>query len=163
MNSYIFDVDGTIWDSTEVCARAYNAAIYEWKSNDRSAASRAASCSACARIITPDDLKKVFGSPMDVIRDTIFADFPPEAREWLAERTLGLSHELLSAEPPKPYAGVRETLEYLRERGCQLFIVSNCEEGYIPIMLEGTGLAEYFTEGISRINTNSSPEKVSVS
>ena len=43
------------------------------------------------------------------------------------------------------YDGVEETLAVLRER-CPIFIVSNCQSGYIEGFLSITGLGPYFTD-----------------
>ena len=54
----IFDVDGTLWDSTESVAAAWNA-ILEHRPDVSFRA-------------TPDNLKKLFGRPLPVIASMIF-------------------------------------------------------------------------------------------
>ncbi len=141
MNSYIFDIDGTIWDATEVCARAYNASIAQWHAKQEGS-------SAPLVHVTADDLRGVFGRPMEEIRDTIFAPYPEEARKKLMADATQIQYVMLRETPPTPYDGVADAMQALHENGCQLFVVSNCEAGYVPLMLETTGLKKYIIEGI---------------
>ena len=54
----IFDIDGTIWDTTEVVAQAWNAAI------DKNFPQ--------VPHVTANDLKKQFGKTMDEIAQNLF-------------------------------------------------------------------------------------------
>ena len=125
----IFDLDGTLWDSTDACAIAYNEAIRSMEDP--------------APAVTADDLKKLFGLPNEVIQGKVFQGVPPEEQSRLMDRALEAEFRCLRAFPPVPYDGVRETLEALRP--LPLFIVSNCGSGYIELFLELTGLGEFFT------------------
>ena len=53
MKDIIFDVDGTLWDTTDVVAKAWNQAV--------------ASAGIEAKHITGEILKREFGKPMNVI------------------------------------------------------------------------------------------------
>ena len=55
MAAIIFDVDGTLWDSTEEVAVSWNQAIRERTSLER--------------VLTGEELKKEFGKPLDEIMD----------------------------------------------------------------------------------------------
>ena len=126
----IFDLDGTLWDSTAACAIAYNEAI---RSMDNPAPE-----------VSADDLKRLFGLPNEEIQKRVFPNVPPAEQSRLMEIALEAEFRCLWAYPPSAYDGVREALERLAP--LPLFIVSNCGSGYIEIFLELTGLGDLFTD-----------------
>ncbi len=127
----IFDVDGTLWDSTETVARAYNAAFEE---------------TGCAGVhVTADSIRHEFGKPMDEIGRDLLPHLPADERTSVMTRCMELEDAFLRRYPPSPYAGLEETLDVLR-RDWPLFIVSNCQQGYIELFLEMTGLTERFED-----------------
>lgn len=128
MDGIIFDVDGTLWDSTQVVAAAYNRIIAE----NTSLPTR----------VTPDDLKKLFGKPMDEIFALLLPELSKKEQARLAEMCFEQEHLELEKTPGTTYAGLKETLHIL-SRKYPLFIVSNCQCGYIELFLRKTGLGCY--------------------
>jgi phosphoglycolate phosphatase len=132
MKNIILDVDGTLWDTTEVVAKAWNRAISE--------------ASGTVAIITPSVLKKEFGKPMNVIANNLFPDASESERELLMEKCCEYEHEALNEDRSDLlYPGVKETLRQLSEK-CRLFIVSNCQSGYIELFMEKAGIEKYITD-----------------
>ncbi len=131
MDGIIFDIDGTLWDTTELCARSWNAAIR--------------ACSGLEANLTGKMLEGLFGKPMDVI----FRAVLPDADEALRERLIAAccEYELtaLKTEKIPAYPGVSETLRRLSGQ-YPLFIVSNCQKGYIEAFLENTGFGPLITD-----------------
>ena len=62
----IFDVDGTLWDSTGLVAKAWTKAVSE--------------CGYPDRIVTSDELKGLFGKTMAVIARCLLPDATEETR-----------------------------------------------------------------------------------
>ena len=60
----IFDMDGTLWDSTDVVAKSWTDAVKEWGLPDK--------------IITPDDMRGVMGLTMDRIAMALFSEIKDE-------------------------------------------------------------------------------------
>ena len=125
----IFDVDGTLWDSTEVVAKGYNMVISKLGGK--------------YPLVDADKLKSVFGKTMLGIGRVIFPDETDEEKMALMDRCIEMEFVAMDAEHPVPYAGLEETLKKLA-RDYALYIVSNCPAGYIERFLEYTGLGKYF-------------------
>ena len=129
MDGIIFDVDGTLWDSTDVVAIAYNL-ILEKYTDTRVDGAR---------------LKQLFGKPMDVIFQSLIPDATEEERKDIVEQCLIAEEEQIEEKHPVPYDGVKEMLQILSEK-YPLFIVSNCQCGYIEQFLRLTGNEKYITD-----------------
>ncbi len=132
MDGIIFDVDGTLWDSTPTVAVAYNDAMKEFGFDLR---------------IDADRLKKEFGKPMDVIFQNLLPGVEPELCGKIADRCMVLEEEyLLSSSEEVVQASLYEDLGQMfatMSERYPLFIVSNCQLGYIELFLKRTGFGKY--------------------
>lgn len=124
----IFDMDGTLWDSAENVANAWNLAIRQ--------------SGFLELVLTTEDIKGVMGKTMDVIADLLFPGLSEEKRMQLLETSCVLENDYLREHGGILYNGVKETFEALRARGYHLSIVSNCQAGYIEAFLDHYGFWE---------------------
>lgn len=132
MDAVIFDVDGTLWDSTQVVAKAWNQAIEE--------------AGIVREGITPDILKGEFGKPMNVVADNLFPETDEQTKEKMMQVCCEYEHRLLEEWPGNLlYPGVREVFEGLSKK-CKICIVSNCQSGYIEMFLKKNHLEQYVTD-----------------
>ena len=127
----IFDVDGTFWDSTGVVEEAWREALREEGYPDAN--------------VSADVLKGLFGLPMHDILTAILPGVGDDILEAIAPKVYSYEDEYLRNKPPKPYEGLIETVKLLSEK-LPLFVVSNCQAGYIELFLDATGLNEYFKD-----------------
>ncbi len=139
MNALIFDVDGTIWDTTPVVEKAWNAALDE--------------CSLSYAHVTADRLKSLFGLPMDVIIQNILPDEPEEIRQKFKPLCYSYEESFLEKESGRLYPRMKETIEALSKKH-ELFVVSNCQSGYIELMLRKTGMESFFKDFTCYGDTN---------
>lgn len=128
MNSFIFDVDGTIWNATAAVA-------VSWQNT-------------CRRyhippdVITAGRLQREFGKLLPDIGRSLFPDLPEKEVTDLTRQCCLDENEYLRLHGPKAYDGIPELFRTLSET-YPVFIVSNCQAGYIEVMLERTGLSPF--------------------
>ena len=131
-DSIILDIDGTLWNSTPVVADAWNLAVAE--------------NSSLPVRFTAYDLTQLFGRPLNAIADLVFPSLEEKERYALIDACCKQEHAFLSASTQELlYPGVADTIRKL-SKSCPLFIVSNCQSGYIELFLEKTGLSDCITD-----------------
>lgn len=128
----IFDLDGTLWDSTVPVAESWNIIIEE----ETGVADR----------LTPEDISNVMGMTMTQIADNLFSDIEEGARYDLAHKCEAYENEYIRRRGAKLYPGVPETLEKLLDAGCKMAVVSNCQEGYVTAFIESMHMERYFVD-----------------
>lgn len=131
MDSIIFDVDGTLWDTTHVVADAWNEVVRSETSLDLS--------------ITPQKLKTLFGKTMPDIAAILFPEEPKENQLQLIDLCCQREEEALRKKSGALYPQLESVLTQLAAR-LPLFLVSNCQAGYIETFLDCTGFAPYITD-----------------
>lgn len=131
MESLIFDIDGTIWDSRALVAEGFNLQLAD-EGMERYATDA-------------EELKNLFGKTMKEIADRLFPNLPEAQRYPLMERCMDRENRHLEASPCHiGYPGIAKTLEVL-SKTYRLFIVSNCQQGYPELVMEKLGIAPFFS------------------
>ena len=139
-DAVLFDVDGTLWDTTDLVAHAWNMGAKELGVKP-------------GEPITGDRLKKEFGKPMDIIVENLFPGESKEIQGKLLRVCCIHEHRILEeTKEHLLYPGVEDTIRALAEV-CKVCIVSNCQKGYIELFLQKSGLGCYVTDFESFGNT----------
>jgi phosphoglycolate phosphatase len=131
MDGIIFDVDGTLWDSVEVVAESWNLAIKENSDLEPN--------------LNREILQGLFGKTMDEIAAGVFPDLDTDSRRKLMDICFDYENRYLETHPGVYYEGVMDTLKELALE-YPLFIVSNCQCGYIEVMMKGAGMEPYIND-----------------
>ncbi|GAB3935999.1 HAD family hydrolase [Mucilaginibacter myungsuensis] len=141
-DSIIFDLDGTLWDSTANVVVAWQRAKEQ--------------VDYIRRDITRDDVRSITGLAYDVIFETLFPYLDDDKRNEF--KGICAKHELdvLYKLGGDLYPELASTLTYLQQK-YRLFIVSNCQAGYIEVFLGKQGMDQYF-EGHQCYGTKGQPK-----
>ena len=131
MKSLIFDVDGTLWDSTPDTAECWREVFSE----------QGIECSG----ITASRLKQEFGKLLSDIGRSLFPELPEKIMLPLVNECCRRNNDWLLQKKPPLYDGVRELFTFLFEKKLPIVIVSNCEAGYIEVLMKIHGLEPYVT------------------
>ena len=127
----IFDMDGTLWDSSENVAASWTKTVKDL-GYDRPE-------------ITKQDIMGVMGLTMDKIADKLFGDLTKQERMELLDKCGNNENEYLRKHGGVLYPDLEKTFIRLKEK-YPLFIVSNCQSGYIEAFLEYYGFGKYFDD-----------------
>lgn len=130
VDSLIFDLDGTLWDTTHIGAKAWLEAAFKYNVDIS---------------VTAERLKGLYGLPTEAIAKQLL----PLASEDMALSIMKESCEkqclYLKEDGGILYPGVVETLSELKKT-YRMFIVSNCQEGYIQSFIMAHQLEGFFED-----------------
>ncbi|WP_114778790.1 HAD family hydrolase [Botryobacter ruber] len=141
-DSVIFDLDGTLWDATGTVARAWQAARNK--------------VDYIREDITQEVVRSISGMTYKAIYDKLFPYLPEEQRLEFKSKCAKEELEHMHQYGGELFPGLEETLQYLQTR-YRLFIVSNCQTGYIESFLEHHRMHQYF-EGHQCYGTKNRPK-----
>lgn len=128
----IFDLDGTLWDCTKVLVKAWNDVLAKFPQTKV--------------VVTLDNLKPLLGRPLEAIIEALVIDVTDkEVQRQIADTCVKIEHEILAKEGGILYPMLEETLTLLSKK-YNLYIVSNCQDGYIESFFEAHGLEKYFDD-----------------
>lgn len=127
----IFDMDGTLWDSASGVAASWTGVVNRMYDKER--------------VITTEDIKNVMGKTMDKIAEILFPQLEEEKRLHLINICGEEENAYLREHGGILYPDLEETLKKLQEK-YHLYIVSNCQSGYIEAFLEHYGFGHFFED-----------------
>lgn len=130
-DSILFDLDGTLWDAVASITKIWNKGI---NGDD-----------AVKTPLTEEDVRSIMGLNTKEIGNALFP-YLSEKKQWDLMLKCGKAEQqLLPQTGGILYPHLEETLQILSEK-YPLFIVSNCDEGYIEAFLTYHQLSAYFTD-----------------
>lgn len=131
MDSIIFDLDGTLWDSRKEVCIAWNEVLKDFD--------------IVKKEVTVEDMTSTMGMLLVDIGRKLFPELDDENVKKVLAACCQRENEYLTKNGAKLFGNLESTLEKL-SRKYKLFIVSNCDDGYIESFLEAHKLGKYFTD-----------------
>lgn len=118
--SIIFDLDGTLWDSTGCVCAIWKRVLNKYED--------------VSLTITQEIVSKMMGKTMNEIGKTLFPNLIEERRQQIIADFGNEEVNYLSQKGAVLYEGLKETLKML-SLDYELYIVSNCQDGYVDAFL----------------------------
>ena len=125
----LFDLDGTLWDSSQNVVKSWNEVLEK----------------RTGKIITPQDMQGYMGKTLEKIGELMLPDIPADLRSDIMKECCDNENKYLKVHGGVLFPNLEKVLAELSEK-YKLFIVSNCQSGYIEVFLEYTGFGKYFTD-----------------
>lgn len=129
-DSIIFDLDGTLWDSTGNVAIAWEKAR--------------TGVDYVPETITREKVRSITGMAYDVIFEVLFPEMEAEKRAEFKAMCAKSEIDTLNEIGGDMYPGLEETIRYLAKK-YKLFIVSNCQSGYIETFFSHSPVTAYIS------------------
>lgn len=129
IDSIGFDLDGTLWDSTDSITKAWRTVAAEFG----------------VHLPGLEEMKSVMGLNRIDLMKKLFPDMDEKASAEFFDRATVECVRELSRHGGKLYDGVEETLRELGKH-CKLYMVSNCQESYMNAFLSYHKLGKYFCD-----------------
>lgn len=127
----LFDLDGTLWDACPQLTVSWNQAL-ELHQVPRPP-------------LTTPEIRDCMGLLLRDIAEKLLPMLPVPQQDAVIQDCVRLELEYLAGHGGTLFPREEETLAALKAR-CPLFIVSNCEDGYIQAFFAGCGMGKYFTD-----------------
>lgn len=128
----LFDLDGTLWDSVDEICLSWNC-VLERRAPRLAGLVTRENVTGCMGMLLPDIVKK------------LVPDMPQEEIRPLLDELLEVENAYIAEHGGVLYPQVPETLERLAAH-YPLFIVSNCQAGYIEAFFQAHGLGKFFKD-----------------
>ena len=127
----IFDLDGTLWDSTEGICCTWNQIMSKYPDIKTE--------------ITVEKLYGCMGLLMEEIAERLFPQLDKKMQLKLLQECCELENSYLAKNGGILYPKLEDTIAKLAETH-KLFVVSNCQDGYIQSFFAAHQLGKYFTD-----------------
>lgn len=131
IDSIIFDLDGTLWDSRERVCESWNVVLAQrWPELGQ---------------LTTEQFNAQMGKLMPDIGRSLFPQITPEQSDAVVDACGLYENEYVAEHGGILYDKIPETIAALSEK-YKLFVVSNCQAGYIEAFFKAHDLGKYFTD-----------------
>lgn len=124
-----FDLDGTLWNSLTAITEAWDITAVEFGMT----------------LPSQSEMKGVMGLNRADLMNKLFPDMNNKKQNDFFERSTELCDEIIRKKGGILYDALEETLAQLCEK-MKLYIVSNCQNGYIESFLDFHKLGKYFCD-----------------
>lgn len=130
-DSIIFDLDGTLWNPMEGVCGAWKIVLAQYPN--------------IQKVVTLENMKGCMGLPINEIGKELFPDLDEKFQMKLMMEVCEAEQDYLREHGGILFPEVEGTLERLAGT-YKLFIVSNCQDGYIQCFFKAHKLSKYFLD-----------------
>ena len=132
IEAIIFDLDGTMWNSEDEVCMAWNQVVSGYPQVRQEP-------------ITKEELSSCFGLPMTEIAKKLFSKADDEMQKVIMDECCKVENDYLSEHGAVLFPKLEETLLELKKK-YKLFVVSNCQSGYIESFIKAHKLSHCFDD-----------------
>ena len=132
IEAILFDLDGTMWNALDGIHQTWNQVVANHSEYRKDP-------------ITFEELEGCLGLPMTDIAAKLFPGTTPEQQQALMDECCEVENAYLSEHGGILYPALEETLMELKKT-YKLFVVSNCQQGYIESFIKAHKLAKCFDD-----------------
>lgn len=130
MKAIIFDLDGTLWDTSDIVVKIWNKVLSK----------------KCPKLeMTKEIMSSLMGKNKAQFTDEFFVGVEKQEAESLISEIFSCEQKYLISHGANMYDGVMDTLNELK-KDYALAIVSNCQSGYLNAFLTHYELKDIFTD-----------------
>ncbi|MCM4167437.1 HAD family hydrolase [Arenibacter sp. H213] len=131
MENIIFDLDGTLWDPMPMSIKAWHTALNRFDCIENP--------------ISQEDIQGIMGMQHNLVGEKLFPYLSKEQQDEVINSCYMQEVQDIKQAGGVLYPGLEAVLETLGKK-YDLFIVSNCQAGYIEAFYEYHGLGAYFKD-----------------
>ena len=126
----IFDMDGTLWDTCKIVADSWTAALRD---------------AGVEKVFSVEMIRSCMGLMMEEFAAKCMPEIETAQRLFYLKKCFEYENKYLRQHGGLLFSGVTETLAALKEK-YPLFIVSNCQDGYIEAFFAGNDTGHFFKD-----------------
>lgn len=127
----IFDLDGTLWNTSETIVPIWNEVLKSHSETDKQ--------------LTVAEMNGYMGKTLEQIARLMLPKLGPKKAMSIVCECCDVEQGYLKKVGGKLYDNLAETLKQLKEKH-SLYIVSNCQDGYVQAFLDFHGFNEIFDD-----------------
>ena len=144
MTCLAFDVDGTLFDCSDIIVDAFQKGISLFIENSREK----------VRVPSKEEIIAVLGIPTDTIFQNLFPELGEHEQLRLNELCVNVLADMISRGEGSLYDHVHSTLEKFHNEGYKIFAASNGKLNYIEAILKSKVLSGFFTYPVITLNSD---------
>ena len=130
--SVLFDLDGTLWDSTDSSHYAWNQVLHKY--------------STSYQAFSRERIMNLFGKTTSEVEDALFPESSESEKKEYSTYSAKCQDKYIKQRGGIPWQGLSQMLDDLKSNGYFMAIVSNCHSGYIEAFLEYYGLTGFIDD-----------------
>lgn len=131
LDSIIFDLDGTLWDSTQEVLVSWNQVLDKYDE--------------VGKKFTKEDIEGFMGTPITTIFEVFLPHLDAEKRTAIEKECSENEMKYIATHGGRLFHGLEDVLKVLSAK-YKLAIVSNCQNGYIEAFLKYYGFEKYIID-----------------